>query len=190
MPNNNPVSWYKAEHNFFGDGDLSRSDEFQNKQHDVLDNYKNDYLRNFDELNKGFVDSYSAKKGGELVSTSSQDHDFRNYSSGSMNTFKSGSGSIREHDFRSPWIPKKFNGRNMFISHIDSTIFPDKTGYYANIFHKNFIIQLKILLNSRKDYEKNTHYNHFHVPNQELKSAVLTEKPSYVKLDKSVVSLI
>ena len=32
----------------------------------------------------------------------------------------------RDSSFRSVFIPKKFVGRNMFASHIDSTIFPEK----------------------------------------------------------------
>ena len=39
-----------------------------------------------------------------------------------------------------------------------------------------------------KDIDINTHYNHFHTSNLEKKQAVLTEKPSYQKLDKSVVN--
>ena len=34
---------------------------------------------------------------------------------------------VRSHDLRSVWIPKKFEGRNMFASHIGSTIFPEAT---------------------------------------------------------------
>ena len=41
---------------------------------------------------------------------------------------------VRNHDLRSVWIPKKFEGRNMFASHIDSTIFPDKIGSVELLF--------------------------------------------------------
>lgn len=34
--------------------------------------------------------------------------------------------NIRSHDFRPVWIPKKYPGRNMFYSHLDSSIFPGK----------------------------------------------------------------
>jgi len=34
--------------------------------------------------------------------------------------------TIRSHDFRPVWIPKKYPGRNMFYSHLDSSIFPGK----------------------------------------------------------------
>ena len=33
---------------------------------------------------------------------------------------------VRSHDCRSVWIPKKYPGRNMFYSHLDSSIFPGK----------------------------------------------------------------
>ncbi len=96
------------------------------------DKQKEEYLKNFEEYNRGFVDSYSEKRGAELVSTSRQSGDFRadrDTMSSNSGIFKSNSGSVssfREHDFRSPWIPKKYSGRNMFVSHIDSALFPDK----------------------------------------------------------------
>ena len=33
---------------------------------------------------------------------------------------------VRSYDFRPVWIPKKYPGRNMFYSHLDSSIFPGK----------------------------------------------------------------
>lgn len=162
MPNNEKISWYKADNNYIG------HDDPRNKAVTTLDQYKGDYLKTFDEYNKGFVDSYTEKRGAELVSLSKDESEFsRQLQSSSANFFgKSASmQSFREHDFRSPWIPKKYSGRNMFISHIDSTLFPDK---------------------SCKDIEVNTHYNHFHAPNSEQKQSILTEKAPYPKLDKSV----
>lgn len=173
MPNNENISWYKAENNFFGHNDVynknDSSTENLNPNFKTIDNHKNDYLKKFEEYNRGFVDTYSEKRGSELVSVSRTDSEFQNNTdSDNANIFKSNSGSIssfRAHDFRSPWIPKKYSGRNMFVSHIDSALFPDKIG---------------------KDIDINTHYNHFHTSNPEKKQAVLTEKPPYQKLDKSV----
>ncbi len=131
MPNNPNVSWYKAENNFFGHDDVYKKNSGDAVTGPTLpgDRQKQDYLKNFEEYNRGFVDSYSEKRGAELVSTSRQGGEMeRNLSSGS-GIFKSNSGSVhslREHDFRSPWIPKKYSGRNMFVSHIDSALFPDK----------------------------------------------------------------
>ena len=108
--------------------DLSKGYQL-NKSFTTMDHHKDDYMKAFEELNRGFVDAYTEKRGSELVSMSRQgESDFTSAS----NLFKSNSGSVhsmpnvREHDFRSPWMPKKFPGRNMFVSHIDSTLFPDK----------------------------------------------------------------
>ena len=50
-------------------------------------------------------------------------------SSISSDDFKSDQSPVRKHDFRPIWIPKKYEGRNMFASHIGSTIFPDKARF-------------------------------------------------------------
>lgn len=170
MPNNNEnVSWYKAETNFFGHNDIHNTNEpHKKKAHTTMDHHKDDYLKTFEEYNRGFVDSYTDKRGSELVSLSKNGEDFSRQLASASDLFKSNSGSVhshREHDFRSPWIPKKYSGRNMFVSHIDSALFPDK---------------------ECKDTEVETHYNHFHVPNQEKKQEILVQKAPYPKLDKSV----
>lgn len=129
MPNNERISWYKAENGFMGQegSDLSKGYNV-NKSFSTMDHHKDEYHKTFEELNRGFVDSYTEKRGTELVSMSKAESDFNSAS----NLFKSNSGSVRsmpnvrEHDFRSPWMPKKYPGRNMFVSHIDSTLFPDK----------------------------------------------------------------
>jgi hypothetical protein len=127
-------------------------------RYNSLNHYKSDYLRNFDESNSGFEDSYSMSKGGVLLQISknnninnnnnnnnqslhsSNSQDFNNKSSQpnsaiSYNKYLPESQKIpydpynktpvRNHDLRSVWIPKKFEGRNMFASHIGSTIFPE-----------------------------------------------------------------
>jgi hypothetical protein len=132
-------------------------------RYNSLNHYKNDYIRKFDEMNKGLADSYTLTKGGALLqinkhkSQSIMDlnhqpsqssyiqHRTPNYPqlqqnlnesyqySANLNpsysyNYNSDQFKAREHDFRSVWIPKKFEGRNMFASHIDSMIFPDKAG--------------------------------------------------------------
>lgn len=175
MPNNPKISLESSkENNFFGHDDPHKISEHKNKSYTTMDHHKSDYLKTFAESNKGFVDAYTERKGGDLVSISRNGTDFptinRQFqSSSSANLFNSNSGNSintqkREHDFRSPWIPKKYDGRNMFVSHIDSTLFPDKSGSNIDI---------------------NTHYNHFHA-NSNDKQAILTERPPYPKLDKSV----
>lgn len=136
LPNNENFGWPKAENSFFGHNDIynknDSSTENLNMNFKTIDNHKTDYLKKFDEYNKGFVDSYSEKKGSELLSVSRTDSEFQNNTdSDYANRFRSQSGalnSFRPHDFRSPWIPKKYSGRNMFVSHIDSALFPDKIG--------------------------------------------------------------
>ncbi len=71
MPNNPNVSWYKAENNFFGHDDVYKKNSGDAVTGPTLpgDRQKQDYLKNFEEYNRGFVDSYSEKRGAELVST-------------------------------------------------------------------------------------------------------------------------
>lgn len=172
LPENSNVSWYQSDYNYYGNEPPSSGAEAVEassirKPYNALKHYKSDYLRNFEELNKGLVDSYSISKGGALLqirnnneksSASQQNVSFvdendqnlmytkylprkdqlnRSYDNiqesqvwtSSDYKFDNQNGSnIRPHDFRPVWIPKKFVGRNMFASHIDSTIFPDKVG--------------------------------------------------------------
>ncbi len=150
LPYSDKVSWYQSDYSFYGSDEnlngnqTTRNSTEENHKHisKNLDHYKNEYLRNFDEMNKGFVDNYSISKGGVLLSISNQNklddpyatksnNSFgTNFSGDSYNKFNSQSAKIREHDFRSVWKPKKFDGRNMFASHIDSAIFPDKIEYF------------------------------------------------------------
>ena len=58
---NNGASWYQADFNNIGSEDLTL--ETKPTGYNALDHYRSEYLRNFDELNKGFVDSYSKSKG-------------------------------------------------------------------------------------------------------------------------------
>jgi hypothetical protein len=140
MPHNSTLSWYQAEHNLFGDEKHVKGEEPSAKSLNVFDSYKNEYLRSFNEFNRGFSDSYSEKKGGELVSMSREFNDYKDNSTENLNGLKSAS-MIREHDFRSPWIPKKYAGRNMFASHIDSTIFPDKAGFEKSFFVFDYLFR-------------------------------------------------
>lgn len=132
MPNNPNVSWYKAENSYFGHDDIHKTNTPNadaKRNYITMDDHKGDYLKTFEEYNRGFVDSYTERKGAELVSLSRTESEFERGMCNSVNKFNSNSGSVqslREHDFRSPWIPKKYSGRNMFVSHIDSTLFPDK----------------------------------------------------------------
>lgn len=66
------ASWYKADFSYYGSDDqnLNKSMDLEDrvkKPFNSLNNYKNDYIRNFDEMNKGLVDSYSISKGGALL---------------------------------------------------------------------------------------------------------------------------
>lgn len=150
MPNNeNGVSWYQSEFNFLGSDDPKSATKPTRSSYNSLDHYKKEYLRNFEELNKGLVDSYSMSKGSPpLVSTREDanphskaihmsqelfraplsDSSILNSSSSMMNE-SSKYPKTRPHDFRPVWIPKKYDGRNMFVSHIESALFPDKERY-------------------------------------------------------------
>jgi hypothetical protein len=84
-----------------------------------INGFQTEYLKLFDDVNRGFVDSYTTSKGGVLLKKNS---DFET-------KFESPSESkivTHDADFRSVWIPKKFEGRNMFASHIDRAMFPEK----------------------------------------------------------------
>lgn len=143
MPSiNDGASWYQSDFNFLGSDDPMPKKGVRSS-FNSLDHYKKEYLRNFEELNKGLVDTYSMSKGSPpLVSTRENNphskalqfsHDFfkaplsdsSNYSNSNEKYPK-----IREHDFRPVWVPKKYDGRNMFVSHIDSALFPDKERYF------------------------------------------------------------
>jgi hypothetical protein len=86
-------------------------------------------------MNNGLADSYSLSKGGVLLqlrnsnNNNSSDNIMTNYDNKASNS--RGNNTLASHnpDFRSVWIPKKYEGRNMFASHIDSAIFPNKTEY-------------------------------------------------------------
>lgn len=120
-------SWYKDDYKYYGNQTINKSyDENLNMAENPINPYKTDYVKNFEEMNSGLVDNYSLTKGGTLLQLKN----------GSRNTnrskihFSSQSNLPtvpRNHDLRSVWIPKKFEGRNMFVSHIDSMIFPDKS---------------------------------------------------------------
>lgn len=128
-------------------------------RYNSLNHYKRDYLSKFDELNGGFEDSYSMSKGGALLqitknnsvplnATTTIDEPknlpSQNLPSFSYNQFlpeapsnSKAAALVRNHDLRSAWIPKKFEGRNMFTSHIGSTLFPEsyyepQTDYYQS----------------------------------------------------------
>lgn len=88
-----------------------------------INGFQTEYLKLFDDVNRGFVDSYTTSKGGVLLNKKeTKDSDFDT-------KFESQSQSkilTHDADFRSVWIPKKFEGRNMFASHIDRAMFPEK----------------------------------------------------------------
>lgn len=122
------LSWYKAEHNFYGsDQNLDKKVESSNDEpiKKPKSSFKNSYLKNFEELNKGFVDSYTLSKGGALLQVRNEMQSAKELSANNNKQ----ENVPRNHDLRSVWIPKKFEGRNMFVSHIDSTIFPEKKGF-------------------------------------------------------------
>ena len=132
MPSNEPnngASWYQNDFNFVGSEDLAM--DIKPKGYNSLDHYRSEYLRNFDELNKGFVDSYSKTKGSPpIVSSASRENAHSRALHVSQEILNPGSvhqmPKTRAHDFRPVWVPKKYDGRNMFVSHIDSALFPDK----------------------------------------------------------------
>lgn len=83
-------------------------------------------MKNFEEMNNGLVDNYSLTKGGTILQLK---NGLKNTNRSNVH-FSSQTNLPflpRNHDLRSVWIPKKFEGRNMFASHIDSMIFPDKS---------------------------------------------------------------
>jgi hypothetical protein len=131
MPSNEPnngASWYQNDFNFVGSEDLAM--DRKPKGYNALDHYRSEYLRNFDEHNRGFVDSYSKSKGSPpLVSSASRENAHAKALQVSQEILRSASIKLpqtRPHDFRPVWVPKKYDGRNMFVSHIDSALFPDK----------------------------------------------------------------
>ena len=124
IPNNDSVSWYHPDQDVENGKPSSSS----------VKSFKNEYNKVFDEINGGFVDAYSLSKGGALLKTNRIDHfhsndDLSPFHSQTENNFQNPSFTMREHDLRSVWIPKKYAGRNMFVSHIDSTLFPEKAGF-------------------------------------------------------------
>ena len=125
-------------------------------RYNSLNHYKSDYLRKFDESNSGFEDTYSMSKGGALLQISksnnftSSNSSINSSAAQDVNNIPSQQNPtvfynkylpeaqkvpydpfnktpVRSHDLRSVWIPKKFEGRNMFASHIGSTLFPETT---------------------------------------------------------------
>lgn len=128
MPSNDGVSWYQADFNFLGTDNDTKS------SYNSLNHYKSEYLRNFDELNKGLVDNYSKLKGSPpLISSLNRENAHSRAIHMSQENLKTDEYSkypnipkTRPHDFRPVWVPKKYDGRNMFVSHIDSALFPDK----------------------------------------------------------------
>lgn len=126
------------------------SDEKIRKPYNSLNRYKADYIRQFDEINRGLADSYTNSKGGVLLKLAAANSNssksskvaetnqkaasnlvYSKYLPPETNAFEFDSSSeskllVHDQDFRSIWVPKKFEGRNMFASHIDSAIFPDK----------------------------------------------------------------
>lgn len=80
--------------------------------------FKSDYIRQFDDINRGLADSYSAAKGGVLLKMNAP------YSNPRVEG-RDRPEVTHYHDFRSVWVPKKFEGRNMFASHIKGAIFPE-----------------------------------------------------------------
>lgn len=88
--------------------------------------YKSEYLKQFETVNKGFVDTYSMTKGGVLLKLDESKQQTAN------DRFQGPSEISKvahDDDFRSVWIPKKFEGRNMFASHIGNAIFPEQQQY-------------------------------------------------------------
>ena len=134
IPSNEGVSWYQSDFNFLGTDDSQPAKP--NRSFNSLDHYKKEYLRNFEELNKGLVDNYSMSKGSPLlVSNTSRENNPHSkaihMSQEILNAHQTDISNnqftkIRQHDFRPVWVPKKYDGRNMFVSHIDSALFPDK----------------------------------------------------------------
>jgi hypothetical protein len=142
------LTWYKAEYNNFGNDLCSSSEVFNFKssnQPEGLIKRRDAYFNRFDEMNNGLADNYSISKGGTLVkssqnlSTAKKNDDLSNLKENSYLT--ESKIQFREHDLRSIWIPKKFNGRNVFLSHIESTLFPEKEDKtrQARLFYLYFI---------------------------------------------------
>lgn len=83
---------------------------------DSANEYKAEYFKQFDDINKGLVDYYSASKGGVLLKMTNESKEADSPKVQLSNDDK----------FRSIWIPKKFEGRSMFASHIGGVLFPHK----------------------------------------------------------------
>jgi hypothetical protein len=145
----NAQSWYKGDYGFYGNNEKNaiispRVTIAHREPYTTLNQYKTDHIKRFDELNSGLADSYSLTKGGALLSMRNKQNESSDMETSEFSAPKlvSQSAVSRSHDLRSVWIPKKFEGRNMFASHIDSTIFPDKARWVAThfliIFGSNF----------------------------------------------------
>ena len=87
-----------------------------------INEFQTEYLKLFDDVNRGFSDSYTNSKGGVLLKKDPKFDQKSEISSPSQSKFVT-----HDTDFRSVWIPKKFEGRNMFASHIDRAMFPEKS---------------------------------------------------------------
>ena len=113
MPENN-LSWYKGDYGYYGNNEKFDSPRSVREPYNSLSHYKKDHIKRFDELNNGLADSYSLTKGGALLSIrNQQDNGSINYDINNQNDSKF---HIRPHDLRSVWIPKKFEGRNMYLT--------------------------------------------------------------------------
>jgi hypothetical protein len=94
----------------------------------ISSDYKKGFLRAFDEQNRGFDDDYARNKGGTLVK-------FADRSLPPTKPAPTTSYSIPEMSIRTG---KRMSNRNMFVSHIDSHIFPEKkSGSSSNRFDEN-----------------------------------------------------
>ncbi|CAF0731929.1 unnamed protein product [Brachionus calyciflorus] len=154
-------SSYKDDFNYYGNENVGRSIDDLHKikgPYNSLNTYNKGYIRNFEEMNSGLVDNYSMTKGGALLQLRDGLQNSSQVNFSSQSKLPMGS---RNHDLRSVWIPKKFEGRNMFASHIDSMIFPEKT---------------------EKDFDTDYYKNY----DASVESKKVFEKAPYDKIDKSV----
>lgn len=136
------LSWYKGDHGFYGNSsELNSGSQLPaNSSNNSSTSFKNDYIKKFEEFNSGLVDSYSITKGGVYLSGKDGKHEGYNSQRLPLSAQNMPSEqklqTPRDYDLRSAWIPKKFEGRNMFASHIESTIFPDKARRASPLIEK------------------------------------------------------
>ena len=96
------LSWYKGDYGFYGNNEKNDSSPRLREPNNILNRYKNDHIKRFDEFNSGLADNYSMTKGGALLSTrnmSASNNELNYHSNENNNHYQS-----RRHDLRSVWV--------------------------------------------------------------------------------------